>query len=137
MSARKGTLVDANGMKKCSKCEEIKNKEDFGSKHNTKDKLNSVCKRCECLRNILYRTGCTEEKFNKMFEEQNGECAICYIKLDSSSKAVTPHVDHRHSDGLIRGLLCVRCNIALSKFYESIEILKKAITYLQNYRERL
>lgn len=40
-----------------------------------------------------------------MLVSQGGACAICrkpFVK--------TPHVDHRHIDGKVRGLLCAGCN---------------------------
>ena len=64
-----------------------------------------------------------------MLANQNGKCAIC---------ATTEHrgrgnfyVDHDHSTGKIRGLLCNPCNIALGMFRDSIDTLKKAISYLE------
>jgi len=40
-------------------------------------------------------------------------------------------VDHDHKTNKIRGLLCQFCNTALGKFLDDVEILKKAILYLE------
>lgn len=40
--------------------------------------------------------------------------------------------DHCHETGQWRGRLCQRCNTALGLFNDDIEILKRAIEYLQD-----
>lgn len=72
--------------------------------------------------------GITIEEFNKILESQNNVCAICHV--EKSMGRGTFHVDHDHSTGLIRGLLCSKCNLLLGKAKDSVEILQKAITYL-------
>lgn len=42
-------------------------------------------------------------------------------------------VDHHHTTGKVRGLLCVSCNNAIGLLFESIEILGNAIQYLTLY----
>jgi hypothetical protein len=44
----------------------------------------------------------------KIFDRQEGKCAICLKPESHFSKKLA--VDHRHSDGLVRGLLCFRDN---------------------------
>jgi hypothetical protein len=41
-------------------------------------------------------------------------------------------VDHNHSSGKVRGLLCNRCNRAIGMFEDSPELLLSAISYLQD-----
>jgi hypothetical protein len=67
-----------------------------------------------------------------LFEKQNGTCAICDIPL-----ALFPHehfpsacVDHDHSTGKIRGLLCYSCNLVLGYARDNIAILDSAKKYL-------
>lgn len=42
-------------------------------------------------------------------------------------------IDHCHTTGKVRGLLCRQCNIALGKFKEDVTILQSAIAYLKKY----
>lgn len=67
-----------------------------------------------------------------MIAQQNGECAICRTKKPSSIYAEL-YVDHDHSTGSIRGLLCWRCNIGLGYMKDDITLLKASIAYLEKY----
>lgn len=46
---------------------------------------------------------------------QRGRCAICSTGLQVTSRPLSVHLDHDPDTGLIRGLLCHRCNVALGK----------------------
>lgn len=68
-------------------------------------------------------------QFKNMLAAQDGKCAIC---LYSFTK--TPHVDHDHKTGKIRGLLCSQCNTGIGYFKEDIMILRSAENYLEKWR---
>lgn len=63
-----------------------------------------------------------------MLKQQNDCCKIC--KKHKSLFKTHLHVDHDHSTGKIRGLLCQKCNQGIGYFYESIASLQNAIKYL-------
>jgi len=65
--------------------------------------------------------------YDRMFEEQNGVCAICGQPRPEER---TLHVDHDHATGAIRGLLCFRCNNALGDFRDEHELFQRAADYL-------
>lgn len=73
--------------------------------------------------------GLTVEEYDQMFEDQGGVCAICgtepYGRFLLS-------VDHCHSTGEIRGLLCHPCNGGLGCFKDNIALMNDAIEYLEN-----
>lgn len=78
--------------------------------------------------------GLTVEDYIKMFEEQKGVCKICSKPETSISRFGTPKrmtVDHCHSTGRIRGLLCDNCNRGIGHLRDDISILEKAIEYLR------
>lgn len=67
----------------------------------------------------------------KLRDYQKGLCAICGNKL------IKANVDHCHSDktgiaGEVRGLLCARCNRALGRFGDRLDLLLAAVSYLQD-----
>lgn len=74
--------------------------------------------------------GITKEAFNEMLISQNRECAICKCNIDDSS-----HIDHCHSSGNVRGLLCRSCNHGLGNFKDSVNNLSNAIKYLYTNRK--
>jgi hypothetical protein len=69
----------------------------------------------------------TPRLYAEMREAQRGLCAICGIK--PSKKLV---VDHDHSTGHIRGLLCAQCNTGLGLFKDNARALHGAIEYLRS-----
>lgn len=73
----------------------------------------------------------TYDKYLQMLEDQNNSCALCGRHKDSFKKQLS--VDHNHSTGAVRGLLCASCNGGIGKLNDSIEMLEKAIKYLKNY----
>ena len=75
----------------------------------------------------------TLDDWNSMYEDQDYRCAIC--RTDNPKGQGILHVDHCHSSGNIRGLLCHHCNIALGSFSDSIETLENAIEYLKKYKK--
>lgn len=136
-------------MKKCSKCGALKNLSDFYKNNNTKDKYTSYCKKCsiehsgnwhknnkekktQLMREGNYKRkyGITTEQYNKIFKYQKGCCAICgkHQKIFKRSFAV----DHCHSTGEVRGLLCMNCNTAIGKFNDDVSLVLKAAAYLTN-----
>ena len=64
-----------------------------------------------------------------MYEAQLGECAICNCSIDERAA----HVDHCHDTGVVRGLLCSRCNKALGLLNDDVEIALSAYKYLKTY----
>ena len=69
--------------------------------------------------------GITEDEYQGLLIAQDGQCAICGGKFERLG------VDHCHSNGGVRGLLCVSCNRGLGYFSDSIERLQRAIAYLK------
>jgi hypothetical protein len=76
--------------------------------------------------------GITIADYERMFEEQDGACAICGQPRPEER---TLHVDHDHASGVIRGLLCFRCNQAIGSLQEEPEIFRVAADYLDRDEE--
>lgn len=76
-----------------------------------------------------------EIEFNRLSAEQGGHCAICQ-KPETKTRGHEGRrlsVDHNHVTGDVRGLLCGNCNEGIGYFGDDIEILRKAIAYLQRH----
>lgn len=66
--------------------------------------------------------------YNIIFEYQKKRCYICK-ELQKGRRLA---VDHCHKTGLVRGLLCMRCNRALGKFQDSTQMVVNAADYVTN-----
>lgn len=77
--------------------------------------------------------GITLDQYNKMLSDQNGCCRICDRHESKLSKKLC--VDHNHTTGKVRGLLCNSCNTNIGKFNEDTRILNKMIEYLKEHNE--
>ena len=76
----------------------------------------------------LKRYSISLEEFDKLFEEQDGKCAICQLPLSP------PCVDHDHLTKIVRGLLCHLCNQALGLMKDDSERLERAAAYLRRFQ---
>lgn len=85
--------------------------------------LRTIKTRRERLRRYMYNL--SPEQFNKMYTTQKGCCAICVQPLEQKYC-----VDHDHLTGIVRGLLCYRCNIRLAGI-DDVLWLEKAFDYLK------
>lgn len=84
----------------------------------------------------LYRNySITLKDYKDIYISQNGECAICgfsgYTTNTARSLTMPLVIDHNHTTGKVRGLLCHTCNTALGQLNDSIDVLHNAINYLQ------
>lgn len=77
--------------------------------------------------------GITPQDYEKMFESQQGRCAVCDQQetAERDGKLVALAVDHDHKTGSIRGLLCSKCNCALGLVGDNAERLRSMIAYIE------
>jgi len=80
-------------------------------------------------KSVLKKFGLSIDEYNKILAKQNGVCAICK-KPETVDFFKNLAVDHCHSTGIIRGLLCNRCNTCIGKFEDKIELFHAAIKYI-------
>lgn len=76
--------------------------------------------------------GITLEQYNEFSDFCSNVCGICDKPCPSGRKLA---VDHEHSTGIIRGLLCINCNKGIGNFKDSVELMEAAIHYLKSYKE--
>ncbi len=76
--------------------------------------------------------GITTQQRDEMLQAQGGVCAIC--SASEPQGRGTWHIDHCHTAGHVRGVLCHHCNVGLGHFRDNPEVLSKAIDYLNDPR---
>ncbi len=104
-------------------------------KHNDQRKLHYQRNREKHRANSLYRRyGISIERYDELYQQQNGRCKICAIVSIDNYKRLA--VDHDHITGEVRGLLCIKCNGGLGIFRDDISLLLKAVEYLAFYQGR-
>jgi len=78
---------------------------------------------------LLRSYSLTSKEYDELLKGQRGLCAIC--KTPPSPNRPHLSVDHDHSTGAVRGLLCNHCNSGLGFMRDSIWRLREAILYLE------
>lgn len=133
-------------MKKCNLCKKVKPISTF---HKNKNRIQSNCRECQNFMSKEYRKnnekkyyetykntrlkreyGISLIQYNEILKNQNNSCAICESTDTGRKDSKSFAVDHCHKTGKIRGLLCMRCNTDIGKFRDDVNLLQKAIDYL-------
>jgi hypothetical protein len=81
---------------------------------------------------LIKRYGITLETYEKMVSLQNSKCYICETYVENTKNNYL-HVDHNHTTGEVRKLLCMSCNASLGLIKESTDTLQKMIVYLEEH----
>lgn len=147
--------IDPVTEKRCASCGETKPHFEFSLSRAAEPNRNAVyrshCKACQATAargwyarnperakanrrrlNLERYYGLTVEQYNELLRKQRGRCAICGETNAETAgrRKFELSVDHCHTTGRVRGLLCSRCNRALGLFGDDSTILHKAIAYL-------
>jgi hypothetical protein len=155
--------LDITKDKLCSICQEVKPASGFYQFKNGADRygneyirLSSRCKDCEISRNKDYwqnmeperrvekarkRTlkshGLTQEKYDELLAIRDGGCHICGVQSETHL-----YIDHDHAccpgnhgcSKCVRGLLCIKCNMAIGALLDDSDLLRASISYLERAR---
>jgi CRISPR/Cas system-associated protein Cas10 (large subunit of type III CRISPR-Cas system) len=89
-------------------------------------------RRKESGRQHYYRRqyGITREQWEQQLEVQGGVCAICQ-NPDRTGRFGILNVDHCHTTGRVRGLLCAACNVAIAALGDNVEGVERALSYMR------
>jgi hypothetical protein len=77
------------------------------------------------------RYGIGLDEYEALLAKQGGCCAICGAEEPKSGRMLRLNVDHCHSTGTVRGLLCTNCNHGIGKFKDDPALMSAAIAYLK------
>lgn len=81
------------------------------------------------IRQRLHRYGLTAAQYDALLLQQDKRCAICHT--DDPGRMKNWCIDHCHTTGAVRGLLCQPCNLGLGGFRDNPAHLEAAIAYLE------
>ena len=153
-------LLVSEETKTCPSCKQDKYFSEFGKDKTKKLGISSYCKPCASLNRAknysknpfiekeklkeYYKNnkdksrsyslknlyGVSTEQYNEMKYMQGGSCKIC--KTHESNLKRKLFVDHCHTTGFIRGLLCQSCNTMIGNAKDNILVLQAAINYLSS-----
>jgi hypothetical protein len=78
--------------------------------------------------------GISYQEYLHMLDAQDNKCAICGTTDTGKRKAFA--VDHCHTCGEVRGLLCAQCNTAIGSLREDLNIIQRAMDYVKFHQEK-
>jgi hypothetical protein len=115
--------------KSCGCLQRRKGKESPNFKHGLALKSHPEYKRYQREAFDRFKYNLEPEHKQALLDKQNGCCAICGYKFGQKKGDIK--VDHCHTKGHVRGLLCDLCNRGLGYFKDNTNSFKNAIKYLQ------
>ena len=132
----------------CSACGTVKAFAEFHAQQGKANNLRAHCKDCRnkqyskqyatdagrrLAQTISWRSqgikGMSVERYEAMLAEQSGGCAICGATEEANGRRLC--VDHDHSSGEVRALLCDSCNVGLGRFNDNPKLVRRALNYLE------
>lgn len=95
-------------------------------------------------KHLKKKYGITQSQYTEMYKAQNGLCKVCEREMDHQNGTPAPGsgrgssnclIDHCHTTGKVRGLLCFHCNTALGHVQDDVKRLERMIAYLRRNQE--
>jgi hypothetical protein len=140
--------LEPKAVKRCPNCEEFKQTaNEFPKNNSSKDGFHTYCKMCHCkiqmaawnskspeerrVARMLTTYGLTKRRYDDMLAEQKGACSICRTPFEKLGE--TPHIDHDHKTGRVRGLLCSKDNLLLGYAGDDPRLLAEIASHQRFY----
>lgn len=79
---------------------------------------------------MFRKYGVTVAQYESMLAAQDGHCATCPATTPGS-RSMHFQVDHDHRTGVVRGLLCLRCNLAIGQSDDNVSVIEAWAQYLR------
>ena len=128
-------------MKVCNKCRENLPDSEFHKRtYKTGNVgLQSSCRTCSSRQRVKYykphdtarrRHKLTDEEYTTLIAESQGKCNVCSRPLTKAC------IDHDHTTGKVRGVLCNNCNTSLGLVGDNTTTLTRLIQYLEQSRQQ-
>lgn len=116
---------------RCAACRQFKTHDAYQLGSSFSVGHSYICKECTRWIRREETYGITREQYDRLLQEQGGRCAICgtaHVPTDMHPDLV---IDHDHSTGKVRGLLCPNCNQGIGHLKDSAETTDRASAYLR------
>ena len=126
----------------CTTCHEFKLAEQYTLSRDKRSfggvAMRSKCKSCDEFRKykrFIQKTyGVSYTEYGELLESQDYKCVLCKSDTANNKRTERLFVDHCHTTGQVRGLLCSKCNHALGLFNDDPNLLLEGIKYLNRAR---
>lgn len=115
----------AGDTKRCEQCRCVFPVANFSRDAGSTDGLYRYCRPCNVIHARAHKYGLTKDRVKEMLQQTHCEACGDLLATDSDK-----HIDHRHADGAVRGILCDRCNTTLGKCKENPAVLMGMCDYL-------
>lgn len=111
---------------RCKECKTLQRQQRVLADSAFKDQLKQNTRKWR----LANEYGISEVEWFTMFTTQDGTCAVCQAKFTHPEQM---KVDHNHTTGVVRELLCNNCNVGIGMLGEDITRLQNAIQYLTKH----
>lgn len=105
--------------RECKTCRSEYTRRRYKDNHEVREKMKAAANASRMMKSY----GLTVEESEALKSSSGGLCEICGVEEKL-------HIDHCHTNGNVRGMLCGPCNRGLGLFKDNITSLKNAIKYL-------
>ena len=116
---------------RCYTCKEYKDHSEFNKDSTAPGGLSGRCRTCSHAHSVELRYKLPADKYKKMLADQGNVCAICLQPPPENRPNLC--VDHCHSTGRVRALLCSNCNSAIGHLRDNVPVILRAADYVFNH----
>lgn len=116
---------------RCIRCNLVKPLSQFRKSSHVNTGYLNTCKSCLSISQrasvIVRLYGITINEYETLLQEQNNKCVVCHIDLLNTKQCI----DHDHTTGKVRGILCDSCNRGLGLLKDDPKILIRGARYIK------
>jgi hypothetical protein len=124
-------LLKAGYEKVCKRCKRLLPCGMFSRGLRNLDYLRTYCRECDSKCKTKRQYGLTDEVLDKMLSVETCQMPGCGKKLE---ERCSTHIDHCHTSGKVRAVLCRRCNTMLGYVQKTPHLLQPMLNYIAKHK---